>query len=149
MKTRQSRREKDWNKGTMMKYMLDTNICIFIIKHQPENVIRKFMEQEPDDICISAITYAELAHEVEKSQAREKNRIALMVLLSEIQIVPFDDLAAQVYGVVRADLQKKGTPIEPLDTLIAAHAKALNLSLVTNHTKEFARVDGLTLEDWV
>ena len=132
-----------------MKYMLDTNICIYIIKHQPENVIRKFMEHDPDDICISAITYAELAHGVEKSQAREKNRVALMLLLSEIQIVPFDDLAAQVYGVVKADLQKKGTLIGPMDTLIAAHAKALNLTLVTNNTKEFARVDGLELEDWV
>lgn len=132
-----------------MKYMLDTNICIFIIKHQPENVIRKFMEYNPGDICISAITYAELVHGVEKSQSREKNRIALTVFLSEIQIVPFDDPAAQVYGVVRADLQKKGTPIGPLDTLIAAHAKALNLTLVTNNTKEFARVDGLALDDWV
>ena len=149
MKTRQSRREKDWNERTLMKYMLDTNICIYIIKHQPENVIQRFMEHEPDDICISAITYAELAHGVENSLAREKNRIALMVLLSEIQIVPFDDLAAQVYGVVRAELHKKGTPIGPLDTLIAAHAKALNLTLVTNNTKEFARVEGLTLEDWV
>ena len=72
-----------------------------------------------------------------------------MVFLSEIQIVPFDDLAAQAYGVVKADLQKKGTPIGPLDILIAAHAKALNLTLVTNNTKEFARVDGLELEDWV
>lgn len=132
-----------------MKYMLDTNICIYIIKHQPENVIRKFMEYNQADICISAISYAELAHGVEKSQAREKNRIALMVLLSEIQIVPFDDLAAQIYGEVKADLQKKGTPIGPMDTLIAAHAKALNLTLVTNNTKEFARVDGLELEDWV
>lgn len=132
-----------------MKYMLDTNICIYIIKHQPEEVIRKLMEHNPDDICISAITYAELAHGVEKSQAREKNRIALMVLLSEIQIVPFDDLAAQIYGEVKADLQKKGTLIGPLDTLIAAHAKALNLTLVTNNTKEFAGVDGLELEDWV
>ena len=132
-----------------MKYMLDTNICIFIIKHQPENAIRKFMEHDPDDICISAITYAELAHGVEKSLVRDRNRIALTVLLSEIQIVPFDDLAAQVYGVVKADLQKKGTPIGPLDTLIAAHAKALNLTLVTNNTKEFARVDGLALDDWV
>ena len=132
-----------------MKYMLDTNICIFIIKHQPENVIRKFMEHDPGDICISAITYAELAHGVEKSQAKEKNRIALTLFLSEIQIVPFDDLAAQVYGVVRAELQKKGTPIGPLDTLIAAHAKALNLTLVTNNSKEFAGVDGLALDDWV
>lgn len=132
-----------------MKYMLDTNICIFIIKHQSENVIRKFMEHDPGDICISAITYAELAHGVEKSQAKEKNRIALTLFLSEIQIVPFDDLAAQVYGVVRAELQKKGTPIGPLDTLIAAHAKTLNLTLVTYNTKEFARVDGLALDDWV
>ena len=132
-----------------MKYMLDTNICIYIIRHQPENVIRKFMEHDSEDICISAVTYAELAHGVEKSQAREKNRIALMVLLSEIQIVPFDDLAAQIYGEVKADLQKKGTPIGPMDTLIAAHAKAQNLTLVTNNTKEFARVDGLKLEDWV
>ena len=132
-----------------MKYMLDTNICIYIIKHQPENAIRKFMEHDPDDICISAITYAELSYGVEKSKAREKNRIALTALLSEIQIVPFDDLAAQVYGVVRADLQKKGTPIGPLDTLIAAHAKALNLTLVTSNTKEFARVEGLALDDWV
>lgn len=69
--------------------------------------------------------------------------------MSEIQIVPFDDLAAQVYGVVKADLQKKGTPIGQLDTLIAAHAKALNLILVTNNTKEFARVEGLSLDDWV
>ena len=132
-----------------MKYMLDTNICIYIIKHQPENVIQKFMKHDPDDICMSAITYAELAHGVEKSQAKEKNRIALMVLLSEIHIVPFDDLAAQIYGEVKADLQKKGTPIRPMNTLIAAHAKAMNLVLVTNNTKEFARVDGLELEDWV
>ena len=132
-----------------MKYMLDTNTCIYIIKNKPENVIQKFMEHNPDDICISAITYAELAHGVEKSGAREKNRIALMVFLSEIQIVTFDDLAAQVYGVVKSDLQKKGTPIGPLDTLIAAHAKALNMTLVTNNTKEFARVDGLEFEDWV
>ena len=132
-----------------MKYMLDTNICIYIIKHQPENVIQRFMDHDPNDICISAITYAELSHGVEKSQAKEKNRIAITFFLSEIQIVPFDDLAAQVYGVIRADLQKKGTPIGPLDTLIAAHARALNLILVTNNTKEFSRVDGLKLEDWV
>ena len=132
-----------------MKYMLDTNICIYIIKHRPEEVIQKFMEHDPDDICISAITYAELVHGVEKSQAKEKNRVALMVLLSEIQIVPFDDLAAQIYGEIKADLQKKGTSIGLMDTLIAAHAKALNLTLVANNTKEFARVEGLELEDWV
>ena len=132
-----------------MKYMLDTNICIFIIKHKPETVIREFMKYDSGDICISSITYAELVHRVEKSEAREKNRIALTVFLSELQIVPFDDSAAQVYGVVKAELQKKGMPIGPMDTLIAAHAKALNLTLVTNNTKEFTRVNGLRLEDWV
>ena len=132
-----------------MKYMLDTNICIFIIKHKPETVIREFMKYDSGDICISSITYAELVHGVEKSEAREKNRIALTVFLSELQIVPFDDSAAQVYGVVKAELQKKGMPIGPMDTLIAAHAKALNLTLVTNNTKEFTRVNGLRLEDWV
>ena len=132
-----------------MKYMLDTNICIYIIKLRPEEMIQKFMEHDPDDICISAITYAELTHGVEKSRAKEKNRVALMVLLSGIQVVPFDDLAAQIYGEIKVDLQKKGTPIGPMDTLIAAHAKALNLTLVTNNTKEFARVDSLELEDWV
>lgn len=132
-----------------MNYMLDTNICIFIIKNKPETVIRKFMECDVGDICISSITYAELVHGVEKSAAREKNKIALTVFLSEIQIMPFDDTAAQVYGAVKAELQKSGTPIGPLDTLIAAHAKALDLILVTNNTREFVRVEGLRLEDWV
>lgn len=132
-----------------MKYMLDTNICIFIIKNKPKTVIRKFMEYDAGDICISAITYAELVHGVEKSAAREKNRIALTVFLSEIQIIPFDDAAAQAYGVVKAELQRRGTPIGPLDTLIAAHAKALKVVLVTNNTREFSRVDGLVVEDWV
>ena len=131
-----------------MKYMLDTNICIFVIKHKPETVIKRFMEHDPGDICISSITYAELVHGVEKSQAKEKNRIALTLLLVKIQIIPFDSLAAQVYGVVKADLQRKGTLIGPLDTLIASHAKALDLTLVTNNTREFARVEGLKLEDW-
>ena len=132
-----------------MRYMLDTNICIYMIKHRPSHVIQKFIEQEPDDVCISSITYAELAHGVEKSQAKEKNRLALTIMLSEIQILPFDDLAAQVYGVIKADLQRKGTPIGPLDTLIAAHAKSLDLMLVTNNTKEFERVDGLKLDNWM
>ncbi len=132
-----------------MKYMLDTNICIFIIKQKPEHVIQRFMEHCPGEICISSITYAELVHGVEKSQAKEKNRRALLTFLSEIPILPFDDPAAQVYGRVKAELQRKGMPIGPLDTLIAAHAKAKHLILVSNNTREFARVDGLMTEDWV
>lgn len=132
-----------------MKYMLDTNICIFLIKNKPESVIQKFMKNKPEDICISSITYAELMHGVEKSKAKEKNRIALTMFLSEIQILSFDSLAAQSYGVIKADLQNRGVPIGPMDTLIAAHAKALELILVTNNLREFSRVDDLAVEDWV
>lgn len=132
-----------------MRYMLDTNICIFLIKNRPEKMIKKFLSMEPEDICISSITYAELVYGVEKSQAREKNRIALMLLLSEIEILPYDDLAAQTYGVIRTDLERKGTPIGPMDLLIAAHAKSKRLTIVTNNVREFARVEGLAVEDWV
>ena len=104
---------------------------------------------KPEDICISSITYAELVYGVEKSQAKEKNRIALMLLLSEIEILPYDDLAAQTYGVIRADLERKGTPIGPMDLLIAAHAKAKGFTIVTNNVREFERVEGLAVEDWV
>ncbi len=132
-----------------MKYMLDTNICIFVIKHKPENVIRKFIEHNPEDLCISSITYAELMHGVEKSQARERNRLAIALFLSPISIVDFDALAAEEYGRIRADLEAQGKPIGPMDMLIAGHAKSKGLILVTNNTREFTRVEGLTVEDWV
>lgn len=131
-----------------MKYMLDTNICIYAIKNKPEAVIRRFLAQNPDEICISAITYAELLHGVEKSQAIEKNRLALSLFLSPITILEFDNYAAEEYGQIRATLEKKGTPIGPMDTLIAAHARARNLILVTNNTREFYRVENLQIEDW-
>lgn len=132
-----------------MKYMLDTNICIYVIKRRPAAVIERFLMHDPGDICISSITYAELMHGVAKSQAQEKNQIALSLFLSPIAILDFDNAAAEEYGRVRADLEKKGTPIGPMDMLIAAHAKAAGLTLVTNNTREFARVDGLLIEDWV
>ena len=102
-----------------------------------------------DGICISAITLAELAHGVEKSAASDKNRAALLRFLSILTVLPFDDLAAAEYGAVCADLQRKGTPIGTMDMLIAAHAKTEGLILVTNNTREFERVQGLTLENWV
>lgn len=131
-----------------MKYMLDTNICIYAIKRRPEAVIRKFLEHDPDELCISAITYAELMHGVEKSQAREKNWIALTLFLSPITVLAFNGIAAEEYGRVRAELEKKGAPIGPMDMLIAGHARAEGLILVTNNTREFERVEGLTVEDW-
>lgn len=131
-----------------MRYMLDTNICIYAIKHKPEQVFMHLQEHDPIDICISSVTYAELVHGVEKSKAIEKNRVALTLLLSNIEIMNFDPLAADSYGKIRADLEKAGTPIGPLDMMIAGHAKALDYTLVTNNTKEFKRVKGLKLENW-
>lgn len=132
-----------------MRYMLDTNICIYSIKHKPESVFRRLQEHDPSEICISSVTYAELVHGVEKSQAVEKNRLALALLLANIEILDFDTLAAEAYGKIRADLEKGGTSIGPLDMMIAGHAKSLDYCIVTNNTKEFSRVRGLKLENWV
>ncbi len=131
-----------------MKYMLDTNICIYAIKHKPNSVIERFLSHDPEEMSISAITYAELMHGVEKSMAVERNRIAMSLFLSPITILEFDGRAAEEYGKIRAELEKKGTPIGPMDTLIASHAKSRGLIIVTNNTREFNRVVGLTVEDW-
>ena len=132
-----------------MKYMLDTNMCIYIIKKQPAKVLKKFMQLEVGDICISSITFAELMYGVEKSQHRQQNKEALEEFTAPLEIVPFDDGAAAYYGQIRADLERKGTPIGSLDMLIAAHAQYLDMILVTNNRKEFVRVDNLKIEDWV
>lgn len=129
-----------------MKYMLDTNICIYAIKNKPETVIRKLKKTDPKDVCISAVTYAELMHGVEKSQAVERNRLALALLLSNIEIKSFDMSAADEYGKIRATLEKKG--IGPLDMMIAGHARSLGCVVVTNNTREFSRVKGLKVENW-
>ena len=131
-----------------MKYMMDTNICIYAIKNKPESVIRKILSQNPEDLCISVVTYAELMHGVEKSKAVEKNRIAMSLFLSAITVLDFDGEAAEAYGQIRAELERKGTPIDPMDLLIAGHARSQGLILVTNNTREFARVTGLRIEDW-
>ena len=131
-----------------MQYLLDTNICIYIIKHQPPAVLSKFKNLSPDDIGISSITYAELLYGVEKSQHINKNRDALEKFVLPLEVFLFDDVAAQYYGKVRATLEKKGTPIGSLDLLIAAHALSLNLKLVTNNVKEFSRVPNLHVENW-
>ena len=131
-----------------MRYMLDTNICIYAIKHRPPQVLERLKEHEPSEICISAITYAELVHGVEKSAAVEKNRLALTLLLSNIEIIDFDSDAADEYGNIRAALEKAGTPIGPLDMMIAGHARSLSYTVVTNNVREFERVSGLRIENW-
>lgn len=131
-----------------MRYMLDTNICIYTIKHKPEKVFQRLQEIDPEDICVSSVTYAELVHGVEKSAAVEKNRLALLMLLAKIEILNFDVDAADCYGKIKADLDKKGMPIDPLDMMIAGHAMSMGYAVVTNNVKEFSRVQGLILENW-
>ena len=131
-----------------MKYMLDTNICIYAIKHKPERVFLKLREVDPEDVCISVVTYAELVHGVEKSAAVEKNRVALSALLANIEILDFNTDAANCYGKIRADLEKKGMPIGSLDMMIAGHAQSLGYTVVTNNAKEFLRVSDLRIENW-
>lgn len=131
-----------------MRYMLDTNICIYAIKHKPASVFRELQKHDPSDVCISSITYAELMHGVEKSAAVEKNRLALSLLLANIEILSFDVNAANSYGKIRADLERDGTPIGSLDMMIAGHAQSLDYTVVTNNVNEFVRVKGLRIENW-
>ncbi len=130
-----------------MRYMLDTDICIYAIKQKPEKVIQALRKNEGKGICLSSITVAELWFGVTKSGSR-KNQSALEDFLLPFEIVSFDQKVAKVYGKVRDKLEAIGTPIGPLDTQIAAHALALNLTLVTNNVDEFRRVDGLKIENW-
>ena len=132
-----------------MIYMLDTNICIYIIKQKPKEVIDHFKKMKENDICISSITYSELLYGAEKSSNVKKNLLALTMFLSNIEILPYDENASSKYGLIRAELEKDGKPIGPLDMLIAAHAKSLNIKLVTNNVKEFERIKGLKIENWV
>ena len=131
-----------------MKYMLDTNICIYAIKHKPQKVFEQLQRTDPEDVCISSVTYAELVHGVEKSNAVEKNRFALALLLSKIEILSFDVNAANEYGKIRADLERKGTPIGTLDMMIAGHAKSVDCIVVTNNVKEFCRIENLEIVNW-
>jgi tRNA(fMet)-specific endonuclease VapC len=131
-----------------MKYMLDKNICIYIIKRKPESVLQNLKANIDEGIAISSITLAELLYGVETSTYPEKNRLALTQFLAILDILPFDDNAAAEYGKICAVLKRSGTPIGIMDMLIAAHAKAQRLTVVTNNVREFERVQGLTIENW-
>ena len=131
-----------------MRYMLDTNTIIYAKNAKPEIVLKKFQQYNPGDLCISAITMAELEYGVYNSLKPEQNRLALLMFLSNIEIIPFDTKAAEIYGQIRHDLKTKGELIGSNDLLIAAHAKSLGYTLITNNTKEFERVDGLILNNW-
>ena len=131
-----------------MRYMLDTNIIIYAKDTRPEIVLERFRQYQPGDLCISSITMAELEYGVCNSSKPEQNRLALLTFLSNIDIIPFDTDAARSYGEIRYDLKSKGQLIGANDMLIAAHAKSLGYTLITNNTREFERVDGLLLDNW-
>jgi tRNA(fMet)-specific endonuclease VapC len=131
-----------------MKLLLDTNICIYIIKQQPAAVLECFLEYQVGDIGISSVTLSELRYEVAKSTHREKNAKALDEFITPLEVVCYDEAAANAYGDIRAALEKAGTPIGSMDMLIAAHAVSLGIPLVTNNSREFLRVPSIKLIDW-
>ena len=130
-----------------MKYLLDTDICIYIINERPKRVLDRFRKHSVGELGVSSITASELAFGVAKSGSA-KNRAALEGFMLPLEVAQYDLRAALVYGEVRADLERRGATIGPLDTLIAAHALSLGATLVTNNEKEFRRVAGLRCENW-
>jgi tRNA(fMet)-specific endonuclease VapC len=131
-----------------MKYLLDTNICIYVIRKKSAKVLRELNSHPVSEVAISAITIAELQFGVEKSSQPAHNQHALSQFLLPFTTIDFDYDAAQEYGRIRAHLEGRGTPIGSLDTLLAAQAASQSLILVTNNTKDFSRVPGLAVEDW-
>ena len=130
-----------------MRYMLDTDICIYVINARPPAVLEAFKAHAAEGLGISAVTAAELFFGVARTGS-ERNLQALRQFLAALEIAPFDDQAAEVFGSLRAWLTAQGTPIGPYYTQIAAHAQSLGLTLVSNNTREYARVPGLSVENW-
>lgn len=132
-----------------MIYLIDTNIGIYVMEKRPARVFRRLEACELGDVGVSAITVSELQYGVSKSEHRERNEQRLREFLMPFEVLPYDERAAQCYGDVRSDLERRGGVIGPLDLLIAAHALSRDLVLVTNRTREFGRVEGLRIENWV
>ncbi|MDZ8024012.1 MAG: type II toxin-antitoxin system VapC family toxin [Nostoc sp. DedQUE11] len=130
-----------------MRYLLDTNICIYLIKQKPQKVIDKFQTLSISDVGVSSITVAELEYGVTKSQQQQKNRTALLQFLLPLEIFEFNQASATIYGTIRSDLETRGLIIGAMDMLIAAHALSLGVTLVTNNIREFSRIPTLSLEN--
>ena len=132
-----------------MLYLLDTNICIYLIKKRPQKVLKEFGKHSPQDVAISTITLFELEYGVEKSRYRQRSQEALGRFLSPLSSIDMDQQAAIEAAIIRAELEGKGMPLGPYDLLIAGLAKSKDMTLVTNNVKEFERIDGLLLANWV
>ncbi len=132
----------------MTIFLLDTNICIYLIKRRPANVLRRLQEHSVAEMGISCITLSELEYGIHKSSQPLRNRIALAEFLAPFDILTFDDKAALEYGKIRWDLEQRGQPIGGMDLLIAAHALSAQCVLVTKNEREFKRIPGLSVENW-
>lgn len=132
----------------MLNYMLDTNICIYVMKTYPPKVRDRFNELA-EELCISSITLGELHYGAEKSARRFENLTAIENFVARLEVLPFGDRAAGHYGQLRAELELAGTPCGPHDTQIGAHARSEGMILVTNNSREFERMPGLRVENWV
>ena len=133
----------------MTRYMLDTDMCSYIIKERPASVLEHFKKLDMDNICISIVTYAELIDGVERSSYKRINHAVIKDFTRHLDVIKWDINAAEQYAVIRTKLEAKGTPIGAMDMMIAAHAKSLNTILVTNYQKHFTKVTGLKIENWV
>lgn len=131
----------------MLKYMLDTNICIFTIKNRPQQV-RDAFNRHYGQLCMSSVSLMELIYGAEKSASPERNLTVVEGFAARLEVLPYDELAAVHTGQLRAELARSGTPIGPYDQLIAGHARSRGLIVVTNSLREFDRVPGLRIEDW-
>ena len=132
-----------------MKYLLDTNICIYIINKRPATILDIIRSRHPDEISISTITIAELDYGAERSRNPHQNRIAIFEFLIPFNLLDFDQRAASQYGKIRKKLELKDTPVGPMDLLLASQALAYDLIFVTNNIKEFKRIDELRFENWL
>lgn len=131
-----------------MRYLLDTNVCIYLIQKKPAAVVRRLERERPDDVAISSVTLAELEYGVEKRQHQQQDRTALEEFLLPLGILPFGEAAARVHGRIRAILERKGRPIGAYDLMIGCTALAAGLVLVTNDEREFRRIPDLEIENW-
>jgi tRNA(fMet)-specific endonuclease VapC len=131
----------------MLKYLLDTNICIYAIKHRPA-VVRDAFIRHQEQLCVSTVTVMELIYGAEKSSTPGKNLAVVESFLARLVVMDYDQRAAEHTGQVRAELQKHGTPIGPYDQMIAGHARSLGLVVVTNNEREFTRLPGIRMENW-
>jgi tRNA(fMet)-specific endonuclease VapC len=132
-----------------MRFMLDTNICLCMIKGKPPQILSRLKDFNLGDLSVSSITLSELEYGVAKSSKPQQNRDALDAFLAPLEIFPFDGEAAHRHGQIRAFLEKEGKLIGAMDMLIGAHAVSASMTLVTNNIKEFSRIPGLRLENWL